>query len=298
MKKSFAVLIPIYNREVTHLVASLIHQKTSQEFKIFCVDDVSREDIKIKNNKISSLNFVEYFELKEKLSRSEIRNYLANKAKNYDFFIFIDDDTQVISNDFIQKYIDSCLKNPKAVFCGGMTKPIINLKQNDTILAWKYDYYVQSRDVNFRNKNGFLSLKSFNFCISSELFFKFPFNENISNYGHEDTFFAYQLYKNNISIFHINNSLLHLGIENNSKFLEKTETSIQNLLLFKNEHQDFLSQITLWKAKNKFQFFYDLFPNLFNFINFKIKNHLLKSKNPDLKLFNIYKLLYLCKLKK
>lgn len=298
MEKSFAVLIPIYNREVTQLVLNLVNQKSNQEFKIFCVDDVSDNKIKIRNQDILKIKNVDYTELTEKLSRSQIRNYLANKAKNYDFLIFIDDDAQLITTDFIQKYIDNCLENPHAVYCGGMMKPSSYLKQKNNILAWKYDYYIQSQNENYRTKSNFLSLKSFNFCISSELFFRFPFSEKISNYGHEDTFFAYELFKNNIPIIPINNPLLHTGIESNSIFIEKAEISIPNLVLFEDKHQDFLNNITLWKAKNKFQILYNLFPKLFNFINSKIKKHLLESKNPNLKLFNIYKLLYLCKLKK
>ena len=296
MKKSFAILIPIHNREVTQLVVSLVNQKSNQEFKIFCIDDLSNDEIKIKNQDLLKIKNVDYTELTKKLSRSQIRNYLANKAKNYDFLIFIDDDAQLITTDFIQKYIDNCIKNSNAVYCGGMSKPPIELKQKNNVLAWKYDYYVQANDESLITKSNFLSLKSFNFCISRELFFKFP--EKISNYGHEDTFFAYQLFKNNIPIILINNPLFHTGIENNSKFIDKTEISIQNLLLFEGKHQDFLNYITLWKAKNKFQILYNLFPKLFNFINSKIKNHLLESKNPNLKLFSIYKLLYLCKLKK
>lgn len=58
-----------------------------------------------------------------------------------------------------------------------------------------------------------------------------PIPEVIQGYGHEDTLFSSLLEKAEIPIKHIDNPVVHLGLENNQRFLEKGAQAIQNLVL-------------------------------------------------------------------
>jgi hypothetical protein len=51
----------------------------------------------------------------------------------------------------------------------------------------------------------------------------------LKQYGHEDTLLGYQLKKAGVEILHINNGLLHEGLESNRDFLNKTKLGIENL---------------------------------------------------------------------
>lgn len=57
-----------------------------------------------------------------------------------------------------------------------------------------------------------------------------PFDESIVTYGFEDTLWANQLSKHNIKMLHIDNPIIHQGLEKNSVFLSKTKWAIENLV--------------------------------------------------------------------
>ena len=61
------------------------------------------------------------------------------------------------------------------------------------------------------------------------VFDKIRFNEELRQYGHEDTLMGYQLKKAGIDILHIDNGLVHEGLEINREFLNKTKLGIENL---------------------------------------------------------------------
>src|SRR5690606_8700430 len=49
-------------------------------------------------------------------------------------------------------------------------------------------------------------------------------------YGHEDTYFGYQMEMKKIPVVHIENPVLHNKLEDNLMFLSKTEMALDNLL--------------------------------------------------------------------
>ena len=65
--------------------------------------------------------------------------------------------------------------------------------------------------------------------IKKEILTQIPFNESLSQYGHEDTLFGYDLSKYNIAIHHIDNPVMHVGLDETESFLSKSEIAIQNL---------------------------------------------------------------------
>ncbi len=54
-------------------------------------------------------------------------------------------------------------------------------------------------------------------------------NEELKQYGYEDTLLSDQLKKAGIDIVHIDNGLVHEGLETNKEYLSKTKAGIENL---------------------------------------------------------------------
>ncbi|PKP47042.1 MAG: hypothetical protein CVT95_06135, partial [Bacteroidetes bacterium HGW-Bacteroidetes-12] len=105
------------------------------------------------------------------------------------------------------------------------------------------------------------------------------------------------------TVKHIDNPLIHLGLEIASIFMDKTKQGIENLIeiikLNKIE-KDFFDDVRLLnyfhninklKLNLIFKFLYSLFSN-------PILKHLTHSKKPSLILFDTYKLLYINQLNK
>ena len=92
-----------------------------------------------------------------------------------------------------------------------------------------------------------------NFISPKAIMKKIPFNEELIKYGHEDTFFGYELKKNYIKIIHINNPVIHLNLETNLKFIEKTKHSIENLILLKTKYPEFIEYSKLLTIINSFR---------------------------------------------
>ena len=55
------------------------------------------------------------------------------------------------------------------------------------------------------------------------------FDKNCREYGYEDALFGVELKKRGISILHIDNPLIHTGLDTNERFLEKSEQALRTL---------------------------------------------------------------------
>jgi hypothetical protein len=120
----------------------------------------------------------------------------------------------------------------------------------------------------------------------------------MEGYGHEDTLFGYDLKKNNIEVLHIDNPLVHIGLESNSLFLTKTRESIRNLksILNQNGYEKLLIEdirlLVYYKFLRKTKF--DKLTRLLFRISEKILVRNLLGKNPNLFVYDLFKLGYLC----
>ncbi|MDD4148952.1 MAG: hypothetical protein PHE33_02875 [Bacteroidales bacterium] len=156
--------------------------------------------------------------------------------------------------------------------------------------------------ASIREKNPNKSFTTNNFLISKSVFDKIKFREFLKGYGHEDSLFGFELKQHNYIIFHIDNPVLHCGLENNEIFLSKTCKALENLILIQNNHEvnsAFINEVKLVKTYHKIKKCKLKFLIGFMFYTFEkpIKNHLIKSTNPSLFLFDFYKLAYYSKLK-
>lgn len=296
-----SILIPVFNHNVVELVKTLREQglKLEVPFEIIILDDASDLQYVSKNRITGHWNNVKYFSVKKNLGRSAARNKLASLAKA-DYLLFIDGDARVINENFLKEYISHC--SGKIVICGGTTYEQEPPVKHELFLRWKYGIMRESRPASERNKDPNIGFSSFNFLIECSLFHSLKFNENLDQYGHEDTLFGYELKKMNIPVKHIDNPLLHTGLEPNHVFVKKTLDGVGNLYQLIKQMQepvDFIQQISLLKMFYKLKKLH-LFPlpASLNKRLMKLIEQNLYAAKPRLFLFDLYKLLYFSSLYK
>jgi len=289
-----SINIPVYNIEVANLVLQLIKQagKLDILFEIRVYDDCSTDEYKNRNRVILEYSNVVYVELEKNLGRSAIRNKMGADSK-YKYLLFIDADSEIIKSDYLEIFLNNT--QPNRVLCGGTVyekeKPI----EPEKMLRWFYGTNREAISAKIRNsKKGFI-ITSNNFLTEKKVFEKIHFREEIKDYGHEDTLLGYNLFKNRIEIFHVENPVKHTGLENSEQFIEKTKVALKSLFQITNEllnnENEFVEQVHFL---NRYSRITKYIPALFFRLFYKschsiIEKNLL-GKNPQLFWFDIYKL--------
>lgn len=283
-----SILIPIYNQDVRNLVHTLAKQCVREKinYQILCFDDGSSEKYRAINRELGFMIHVNYTEMSENLGRSKIRNWLG-KAAYFEYLLFLDGDSVVKSRNFIKTYISNA--KPDLVLYGGRTYSKKMPAAKKKRLHWKYGSTREALSANKRNKDAYLNFQSNNFLIPQSIFNKKGFDEGITGYGYEDLLYARELQQMQVPILHIDNPVIHEGLENNDVFLRKTENAIRNLAaMYKNSSHPRTRLINTYEKLER----YGLTNRIYNFISGKenkIKENLV-SENPSVSIFNIWKL--------
>ncbi len=299
MQQLISILIPVYNFDVIQLIDKLHYQAQSANitFEIIVIDDYSDKKFRNINQCIDKHSDTQYIQLTKNIGRAKIRNMLAEHAK-YDYLLFMDCDSEIISDDYIIKYIEYC--RGEVVVCGGRIYEKYAPVNCKYYLHWYYGVKRESIPVNKRSKNPNRSFMTNNFLISKSVFQKIKFDESLDKYGHEDTLFGYELKKLGFAITHIDNSVKHLDLEDNLGFLEKTKQGIANLNFIINTYKSkddlfedvkilyYYRKISKIRLTKLIGFIFKIFQNRI------IKN--LTGKNPKLIYLDFYKLGYFLKL--
>ncbi len=231
-----SVCIPVYNFKIGDLLNQLVFllQRAKIEYEIIVAEDASEPLFAENNFKAAENCLARYIYLKKNIGRSAIRNYLCKEA-NYPNLLFLDCDSVIITENFISNYI-SCL-NKNIVVYGG-TKYYAQKPETKYLLHWNYGSKREIKPVTVRNKYPAQYFKTNNFLIPKTILINHPFNEQLKGYGHEDTLMGLELSQFNIPVYHIDNPVLHAGLESNDQFIFKTQESIRNLLIIR-EKVDF-----------------------------------------------------------
>ena len=288
-----SILIPTYNQNITKLVNELHKQATESfiDFEIIVLEDHSKQYLK-ENKTVALLENCRYIPLSKNLGRSAGRNRLAEEAK-YDHMLFMDCDAEVISPYYIKKYESFCREN--SIVIGG-TAYDPNNHDPKFSLRLKYGRKREARNAIQRTKSNF---STFNFLIAKSIFNQVKFDESIKGYGHEDMIFGHQLRLLRYEFLQISNPLIHSGLDDNPTYIQKTEEATHNLLLlYKSGKYPFLATdsklINHYIKLKKFNLVKAL-AWLFDKNQQKLQKQLC-SKSPSLILFDLYKLLFLCKI--
>jgi len=223
-----SVLIPVYNFVVVDLVGALQKEagRLWDDYEILVVDDGSSGWMRQQNRLICQWPNVKLRELPENIGRARIRNLMAGMAR-FETLLFMDCDAGVPDDQFIARYVPYAGKD--LVVCGGRAYESSPPDDNDLLLRWTYGIRREQTPAVNRSRVPYRSFMTNNFLIQKELMLKIPFDEDLILYGHEDTLFGIELQKKLVPVVHIQNPLVHIGLEVSAEFLRKTAEGIENL---------------------------------------------------------------------
>lgn len=295
---NISILIPVRDFDIIALVYSMLNgmEKVPEFSEILVGDDGSSDEYRKKYLTLSS-DRVKIVVSEKNIGRAAIRNKLITEAKG-DYLLFIDADTRVpgTAETYLRKwleYIDS-----GRVICGGILYNQSSPGDPDKILRWKYGIENEQKKSVLRNKHPHTNFSTFNVLIDASVFHKLRFYEELKHYGHEDTLFGYQLKKAGITILHVDNELVHEGLETNKDFLAKTKSSIQNLsYLYDNitDKKTFISTMQILRTYRVLRFLHATRILAGLFIRYREKmERRLDSSNSSLLLFKMYKVSMFC----
>lgn len=285
-----SICIPVYNFRVDELVRTLSSQSQLLEVpsEIILIDDCSETIFRTENNKFS--DNVKYVQLDKNIGRATIRNLFLKHSK-YDNLLFLDCDSIVFADDFLHSYITAIKKHPNSVICGGREYEK-KRPQRNKMLRWKYGIIKESKSFEARAENPNKSFMTNNFTISKSIFEKIQFDERLTEYGHEDTLFGFELEKGNIGVFHIDNPILNGHLETNVEYIKNTEKSISNLasiLKYTDYNEAVINDITLLRTFYKLYNMRRVILIIFVMLRPLIK-YALSTGYVNLYLFDFYKL--------
>ncbi|MBO5703384.1 MAG: glycosyltransferase family 2 protein [Bacteroidaceae bacterium] len=228
-----SILIPTYNFDCSKLIGDLLQQAEGLslkyddfQYEIIVVDDASSH--RDATHEIAQLakshEALQYVCLETNAGRSAVRNLLTDLAHG-EWILMLDDDAEVIKDDFLAHYWRCRTKAD--VLCGDLMNPKEVLKGHE--LRFKYEWAAMpQRAVNVRNKAPYDRFTTFNFFAKKSVIKAIGFNTSIKEYGYEDVLLGLELKARGARILHLDNPLLHLGIDANDVFVMKTEASLRS----------------------------------------------------------------------
>ena len=289
-----SILIPCYNFNAYPLVLSLEKQALLNDvsFEIICCDDGSFSLKNEENQKINLLTNSKFIELKKNIGRVQNRIFLAEKAQ-YEWIIFLDVDSKPKKNDYLKKYISNIGKSD---FVFGGNEFRYNLSEKFS-LKNKFAKYREAKSTNVRKRKPYKYIISANFMAKKSSFLYCYSKIKYKSYGN-DYIISSILQKNKILISHIDNFTVISVNDDNEQFILKSKDALKNL--YKNYSEgnlkkNSISIIKLFSVLDKLKMckvFLSITNPLEKFIFKKIN-----AKDPNLILFDIFRLRYLCSIK-
>lgn len=290
-----SILIPCFDYNAYPLVKKIEKQALvlNINFEIICVDDGSFSLKNEINQKINSLTNCKFFESKKNIGRIKNRILLAEKSQ-YDWVIFIDVDTTPIDDNFLKKYL-SLINNNSIIFGGCCFNNLT--KVNGGYLRYMFGKKREEKNSELRNKKPYKYVSSSNFLAKKNILLSVLSNIANSSYGN-DYIFGSILKDKNINILHVDNQVLINEVDENEVFIDKTKKALENLMKNYKENKIKNHSISILKLYVFLEIFclkgfYIWTTGLFD----KLINENLKSKSPNIFLFDLFRLKYLCEIK-
>ncbi len=253
-----SLLIPVCNYDIVALVHSMrgALEKVPEFCEILIGDDASTPEFKSKFLSLEGTG-VRVISSEKNIGRAATRNRLALEATG-DYLLFIDADMMLsgTAESYLLKYITAM--GTEQVICGGITYSGSPPGDPDKLLRWKYGKWREEKKASERNKRPHTDFSTFNVLIAKSVFSKIRFYEDLRQYGHEDTLLSFQLKNAGINIYHIDNSLLHEGLESNREYLDKIKLSIENLSMLYDKVTDkkaFCNTLTMLRSYRRLRLF-------------------------------------------
>jgi glycosyltransferase involved in cell wall biosynthesis len=303
MLKALDICIPVYNESIRDVLAVLNHQKKripGLTIEIFLIDDASpdltiREENRVAANKYGA----KYIQHELNAGRSKTRNAFLS-CTSAPWLLFLDGDSMPIYGSFLSTYLQYLDDHPTSkIVYGGTAYP----EQVEVSFALHHAYAIDREAVPIekRKKNPVASFHANNFVIRRDLLEKHPFEERLTQYGHEDSLLAIRLALQGIEVQHLNNPVQHLGLVENTIFLKKTQQAIRHLP----QINQFLPAGSLVKYSSLWYWYKKCYPWYFSGIFGDLSRYWLRQCEERMragrynsKQFSLYKLLYLLHLPK
>lgn len=284
-----SILIPVYDFDCTELVKELQHSCiiAKVDFEILIGNDCSTDEKVIKAlDKLDNWDGCRVITEPKNIGRAFILNRLAQMSA-YPYLIIIDSDARVPNEDFIANYIKAAVDHD--VVCGGI---VVNEEDSraDNLLRYRYECAAsKSRGLEYRKHHPYEKLSTFNLLIRRSIFDSIRFDKNCYQYGYEDTVLGLDLMKQGVEIVHIDNPLVHTGIDSNSSFMKKTHMALHVLIGLDRFYQEQIriSRTAFKLERNHMLWAIRLWHKMFHGVEFNLLlNH------PKVFVFNLYKLGY------
>lgn len=285
-----SILIPIYKRDVRELVTGLSEQasRLGIEWEIVCIDDASGPEWQSINRELSSLEKVSYEESDRNLGRSRVRNRLAELAK-HPYLLFMDCDSTVVDDNYLRNYLEALDGN--SVLYGGRVYQSGKPADDSLKLHWKYGSLREQVPAEERAKNPYHSFMTCNFVVPSAVFRKNNFDTRLTQYGHEDTLFGLGLRRQGVTVVHLDNPLLHAGLEPAGQFIRKSIKAVENLAFLLKEGEEIETRLGSTYEKLKSQGRIPAVKRVLSVFEGRLLKNL-QSSNPWIKGFDAYRLLH------
>lgn len=288
-----SILIPTYNYDVTPLVHRLHEQLKAANiaFEIIIFDDGSNAEVNIKNNTLNTLDSVIFKANMQNVGLSNNRNQLAEASK-YKYLLFIDGDSLINTNNYIFNYLNS-IRSGASIIYGGRVHP--EHVSNTRKLRWKYGKLREDLSAKQRKTQPYKRMFCNNTLMTKTIFDVIGFEKTLTQYGHEDTLFAYKASLKKATVLHINNPVLHGDVDFSDVFFSKTKKGLQNLnYIYKSgliEYQ-FIPFLVFF-SKLKTLRLNRILALSYYFIH-PIAKYTSTSKRPVLFLFDLFRISYFC----
>ena len=228
MSAGLSILIPVYNWDVRELINSLTVQLQdwAGPAEIILLDDDSLEAFRVLNRPLAQHPMVQYRELPCNVGRAAIRNQLAAAAR-HEWLLLLDNDSLLPDTQFLARY--AAAHHRAAVLIGGTRYEATPPTDPQLLLRWLYGQAREARSAAVRQAAPYGQLTINNALIRADIFRRFPLDDRLTGYGHEDTKFGLALAAARIPVLHLANPVLHAGLEPAAVFLQKSEQAVRNL---------------------------------------------------------------------
>ncbi|MCF0198678.1 MAG: glycosyltransferase [Bacteroidaceae bacterium] len=224
-----SILIPTRDYTCYKLVEDLQRQAEllGVPYEILLAEDGSKDRVSIiANHKITDLPHCQHIVRPTNIGLASTRNELADLAQ-YPWLIYIDNDARVERDDYLSTYLRYA--GQADVVVGGLRTPDVCYDPHRT-LRHRYELAAdQHRSAADRAKQPYSQMSCFNVMMRRETFLQIRFDEACREYGYEDALFGVELEQRGVGILHIDNPLLHTGMDLNEDFLRKSETALRTL---------------------------------------------------------------------
>ena len=287
---NLSILIPSYNWDCTPLVLDLLAQ-LPEDAEIIVGNDKSTSPAACQAyQRIAGMEHCRVYEPSQNLGRSRICNRLFDISQGR-WILFMDCDTQVPGPHFLQDYLDATVSHPADAYCGGMQNTPECPRGCE--LRWTYESTTARRwTIEYRRRHPYEVSTTQNFMVSRDAFAQTGFPEEITQYGYEDIVLLMRLQLHGKTIWHLDNSLIHLDIDTNSKFLDKTRQALRTLHSLPRDMRPQTRMLRAYMALKRWHLHRVL--GLVHRLLHPITYRILCSRHVSLRLFQLYKLGYFC----